>query len=104
MPSLPHGKWTTTTFSPIRAFANFTDYLVNRYGNLPTVVKPRGGNAHNVRQAGKGKGKEKSKGKGKHDKGKANRTKAEAADSAASYIGTKMMSRQKNAHAQTTTR
>jgi hypothetical protein len=56
-----------------RAFANFTDYLVNQYGNLPTDVKPRGGNAYNVRQAGKGKdgkGKGKGEGKWKHEKGK----------------------------------
>jgi hypothetical protein len=53
-----------------RAFSNFTDYLVNQYGNLPTDVKPRGGNAYNVRQAGKGKGEGKGRGKGKHDKGK----------------------------------
>jgi hypothetical protein len=33
-----------------------------------------------------------------------NQTKAEAADLAASYIWTKMISRQTNAHAQTTTR
>jgi hypothetical protein len=53
-----------------RAFSNFTDYLVNQYGNLPTDVKPRGGNAYNVRQAGKGKGKARSKGKGKNGKNK----------------------------------
>jgi hypothetical protein len=56
-----------------RDFAQFTDYRVNQYGNLPTDVKPRGGNAYNVRQYGKPKGKGKGKddkGKGKHGKGK----------------------------------
>jgi hypothetical protein len=56
-----------------RSFAHFTDYLINQYGNLPTDVKPRGGNAYNVRQSGKGKPKGKGKGdkgKGKSDKGK----------------------------------
>jgi hypothetical protein len=56
-----------------RDFAQFTDYLVNQYGNLPTDVKPRGGIAYNVRQSGKPKGKGKGKdekGKGKHGKGK----------------------------------
>jgi hypothetical protein len=52
-----------------RAFSNFTDYLINQYGNLPVDVKPRGGNAYNV-QPEKGKGKGKSKGKGKNNKGK----------------------------------
>ena len=57
-----------------RQFSDFTDYLCNQYGNLPTDVKPRGGNAYNVRQAGRGrgrpKGKGKGKGKGKDDRGK----------------------------------
>ena len=57
-----------------RQFSDFTDYLCDQYGNLPTDVKPRGGNAYNVRQAGKGrgrsKGKGKGRGKGKDDKGK----------------------------------
>jgi hypothetical protein len=56
-----------------RDFGQFTDYLVSQYGNLPTDVKPRGGNAYNVRQSGKSKGKGKGKpdkGKGKYDKGK----------------------------------
>jgi hypothetical protein len=84
------------------AFSHFTDCLVNQYGNLSTDVKPRGGNAYNVRQAEKGKGKGRSRGKGKHDKGKGKSDKGRAADLTASYIGTKMMSRQTNAHAQTT--
>ncbi len=51
----------------VRDFAQFTDYRVNQYGNLPTDVQPRGGNAYNVRQSGKPKGKGKDeKGKGKH--------------------------------------
>jgi hypothetical protein len=57
----------------VRDFAQFSDYFVNQYGNLPTDVKPRGGNAYNVRQSGKPKGKGKGKGekgKGKHGKGK----------------------------------
>ncbi len=58
-----------------RSFAHFADYLINQYGNLPTDVKPHGGNAYNIRQSGKGKGKPKrkgkdDKGKGKSDKGK----------------------------------
>ncbi len=55
-----------------RNFTSFTDYLVSQYGNLPTDVKPRGGNAYNILRKGK-KGKRKGNGdkdKGKQSKGK----------------------------------
>ena len=55
------------------------------------------------RQA-RAKEKEREKANGSTIRAKANRTKAKAADLAASYIGTKMMSRHTNAHAQITIR
>jgi hypothetical protein len=82
-----------------RSFAHFTDYLINQYGNLPTDVKPRGGNAYNVWQSGKGKGKPKGKGKAKE-----NPTKGKTADwVASSIIGTPKISRHTNANAPSTT-
>jgi hypothetical protein len=89
MPSSPHGKWATTMFSlapsltsPINSSTNTETYL--QTSNLAEAMLITSGRQARAKEM--------------------ERAKAKAADLAASCIGTKMKSRQTNAHAQITIR